>query len=191
VGVGQALVGIADVNPLQVKLYLPEQVVKSLRPAQPVEVRPDVASDEVLAGRVELISPVVDPQTATVKVTLKVDDLRGAARVGSFVRARITTDVHQQATAIPKRGVVSEAGASYVFVAQADSVSKVAVETGYADDDYIELTTGAKVGDRIVVVGQGGLRQGSKIRVLATPTPTADVAAKPQAAAADVDAGGH
>lgn len=191
VGVGQALVSIADVNPLQVKLYLPEQVVKSLRLDQPVEVRPDVSSDEALAGTVELISPVVDPQTATVKVTLRVEDLRGAARVGSFVRARITTDVHQQALAIPKRGVVSEAGASYVFVAVADSVTKLAVETGYADDDFIELTSGAKLGDRIVVVGQGGLRQGSKIRVLEAPTAAAAVAAKPQPSATDVDAGGN
>ncbi len=164
---GEKLVGLADVSPMEIKLYLPEQVVRKLGTDQPVEIRPDVAPDQVLTGDVERIAPTVDPSTSTVKVTLKVRESGGTARVGSFVRARITTDVHRGAASVPKKALVPEAGATYLFVAEADTVRKVPVTTGYADDEFVEITGGVDLGDRVVTVGQGGLRQGSRIRDLA------------------------
>ena len=52
-------------------------------------------------------------------------------------------------------------------VAEGDSVRKVTVITGYADDDFIEITAGLTAGEKVVTIGQGGLRQGSKIKDLA------------------------
>jgi RND family efflux transporter MFP subunit len=166
--IGQPLVGLAEAPPLEVKLFLPEQVVKQLHADQPVEIRPDVDPDAVLAGTVERIAPTVDPATSTVKVVLRVDDTSAAARVGSFLRARITTDVRHNAVAVPKRALVPEAGATYVYLAEADSVRKVAVTTGYADDAFVEVASGLELGNRVVTVGQGGLRNGSKIHDLST-----------------------
>ena len=165
---GMPLLGLADVNPMEVRLFLPEQVVQDLRIGQPVEVRPDVA-DAPIHGTVDRIAPAVDPATSTIKVTLSVDNAEGAARVGSFVRARVTTDVHTDCIAIPKKALVAEAGVTYVYVAEADTVRRVSVVTGYADDDFAEITDGIHKGERVVTVGQGGLRTGSKIRDLSSP----------------------
>jgi RND family efflux transporter MFP subunit len=140
-----------------------------------VEIRSDVHPDGPLRGRVSRIAPAVDPATSTVKVTLEVENIDGRVRVGSFVRGRITTDVHEDVITVPKKALVAEAGMNYLFVVEADSVHKVPVTTGYNDDDYMEITSGIEEGDRVVTVGQGGLRPGSKIRDLAAPD-TADVA---------------
>jgi membrane fusion protein (multidrug efflux system) len=164
---GTALLILADVEPLEVNLHLPEQVVGSLAEGQTVEIRADVAPGSTLQGRVERIAAVVDPATSTVKVTLRVDELAAGVRVGSFVRARITTDVHLGAVAVPRKALVEEAGASFLFVAEADSVRKVEVQTGYADEEWIEIASGVAIGERIVVVGQGGLRTGSRVEDLA------------------------
>jgi len=175
---GDPLFSIADVSPLEVRLYLPEKIVTTLAPGQPVEIRSDVDAGRPLDGRVSRIAPAVDPATSTVKVTLEVENATGSARVGSFVRGRITEDV----ITVPKKALVAEAGMNYLFVVEADSVQKVPVTTGYSDDDYMEITSGLDLGDRVVTVGQGGLRPGSKIRDLAAETKkdadqdTADVA---------------
>lgn len=163
---GEPLVDIADVSPLEVRIYLPEKVVTRLRPGQPVEIRSDVDPTVPFQGIVDRIAPSVDPATSTVKVTLEVADPAGSARVGSFVRARITTDVAESVVAVPKRALVPEAGVNYLFVAEGDSVRKVTVTTGYADDDYIEITKGITLGEQVVTVGQGGLRHGTKIKDL-------------------------
>jgi RND family efflux transporter MFP subunit len=167
VNVGEPLVDIADVSPLEVRLYLPEKIVKTLKTGQPVEIRSDVAPDHRIDGMVHRIAPSVDPATSTVKVTLRVEDRGGVTRVGSFVRARITTDLVENAVSVPKKALVPEAGVTYVFVAEGDSVRKVTVTTGYADDDFIEITAGLTAGEKVVTIGQGGLRQGSKIKDLA------------------------
>jgi membrane fusion protein (multidrug efflux system) len=164
---GDALVDIADVSPLEVRIFLPEKVVSKLHPGQQVEIRSDIDPGTPFPGTVDRIAPAVDPATSTVKVTLQVENPAETARVGSFVRARITTDVAQDVVAVPKRALVPEAGVNYLFVAEADSVRKVPVTTGYADDDYIEITEGVSIGDQVVTVGQGGLRQGTKIKDLA------------------------
>jgi multidrug efflux pump subunit AcrA (membrane-fusion protein) len=68
--------------------------------------------------------------------------------------------------AVPSKALVSEAGATFLFVAEADSVRRVDVQTGYTDGEWIEVLAGVSEGDDVVVVGQGGLRNGSRIEQL-------------------------
>jgi membrane fusion protein (multidrug efflux system) len=164
--VGAPTVEIADVDPMEVKLFLPEKVVRRLSVGQPVEVRCDVDSDRSFESILERIAPVVDAATSTVKVTLRVDDPAARERTGSFVRARVTTDVHEGVVAVPRKSLVSEAGATFLFVAESDSVRRVDVATGYTDGDWIEVLEGVAEGDEVVTVGQGGLRHGSRIEEL-------------------------
>lgn len=163
---GAATLSLADVNPMQVKLFLPEKIVRRLAVGQPVEVRCDVDQDTAFDSVLERIAPVVDAATSTVKVTLRVDDPAARDRTGSFIRARVTTDVHEDVVAVPRKALVSEAGATFLFVAEADSVRRVDVETGYTDGDWIEVVAGVQPGEDVVVVGQGGLRNGSRIEEL-------------------------
>jgi membrane fusion protein (multidrug efflux system) len=176
VKVGEPLLSIADVSPMEVKLYLPEKIATQLEPGQPVEIRSDVAPDSPLVGRVSRIAPSVDPATSTVKITLEVEGTGNTVRVGSFIRGRITTNVHEDVVSVPKKALVPEAGVTYLFLAEADTVRRVPVATGYADDTHVEITSGIEEGNQIVTVGQGGLRTGSKIRDLTNET-EAEVAA--------------
>lgn len=182
---GVPTISVADVSPMQVRLFLPEKVVRRLAVGQPVEVRCDVDRDTAFSSVLERIAPVVDAATSTVKVTLRVDDARAQERSGSFVRARVTTDVHEQVVAVPRKALVSEAGATFLFVAEADSVRRVDVATGYTDGEWIEIETGIDAGDDVVVVGQGGLRNGSRIEELPDAT---EVLADEESSAAELAA---
>jgi membrane fusion protein, multidrug efflux system len=166
VNVGQSLIEVADVSPLQLKLYLPEKMVGQLAAGQSVNLFSDVDPSLRLTGVVERIAPAVDPATSTVKVTLHVDAASGKARVGTFVRAHITTDIHKGAVSVPKKALVPEAGVTYLFIAEADTVRKVPVTTGYQDESFVEIVSGVTSGAKVVSVGQGGLRDGSKIKPL-------------------------
>jgi len=172
VNAGQPLLEIADVSPLELKLYLPEKLVGRLAVGQTVDLFSDVDPSLRLTGVVGRIAPAVDPATSTVKVTLHVDAAGGPVRVGSFVRARITTDVRRGAVAVPKKSLVPEAGVTYLYLAEADTVRKIPVTTGYTDESFTEIVSGIAAGDRVVCVGQGGLRHGSKIRLLAAAAGT-------------------
>ena len=84
----------------------------------------------------------------------------------SFARVRLKTGSFASALLLPRRGVLSEDGEDYVFVARGDSAVRVPVKLGAVEDETAQITAGLTRGDRVVTVGQGGLKQGSKIRVV-------------------------
>lgn len=166
VAAGTPLFAIADFDPLLARVYMPEKQVERVRVGQSVRLVPDARPQDAYAGRVLRIAPVVDTRSGTVKVTVELLGTPDGLRPGAFVRAEITTDVHERALVIPKQALVGEGGESYVFRAAADSVAKVRVETGVADGGHVEIVHGLAAGDRVVTVGQGGLKHGTRIRAL-------------------------
>ncbi|MBD3222616.1 efflux RND transporter periplasmic adaptor subunit [bacterium] len=155
---------LADFAPLRVRVHLPEPVAAKVTVGETVMIETEAGSDDI-AGRVERISPVVDPATGTVRVTLRLPE--GAeARVGGFVKARLTTDRKHDVLAVPKLALVEEGGLRSVFVAAADTVRKVEIETGLYDETHVEVTAGLEEGWEVVTLGRGGLRTGSRIEVL-------------------------
>ncbi len=166
VQLNQALFDIADFNPLLVRVFMPERQVERIAVGQVVDVFPDADDGTSHPGRVRMISPVVDTASGTVKVTVELEGAPEGLRIGSFVRARITTDVHEDALVIPKVALIEDGGESYVFRAEADSVIKVRVETGYTDTESAEVLVGLRDGDRVVTAGQGGLKHGTRVRDL-------------------------
>jgi RND family efflux transporter MFP subunit len=156
---------LGDFSPLRIRVHLPEAVARKVEVGQRVLVAPE-ALDETCEASVERISPVVDPATSTVRLTLLLAESENQARVGGFAKVRITTDSHHDALAIPKLALVEEGALRSVFVAEADTVRKIEVRTGLYDESHVEVLEGLEAGDYIVTMGQGGLRTGSQIKVL-------------------------
>jgi RND family efflux transporter MFP subunit len=163
--VSEPLFTLVDFEPLRVRIHLPEAVARNVSAGQ--EVQLDVESNaKPVPAVVERIAPVVDPGTSTVRLTLLVRGRQQDLRVGGFVKARIVTETQTQALSIPKLALVEEGGLRSVFLAEADSVRKVEIHTGLADDTHVEILDGLEAGAYVVSLGQGGLRTGSKIDVL-------------------------
>jgi membrane fusion protein (multidrug efflux system) len=123
----------------------------------------------VVEGRVERISPIVDQASGTVKVTVAMEP-RAGFRPGSFVRVEIRTDTKNDAIVIPKRALVEEDGQNYVYIASNDSAKRTKVELGYIREGNVEIRSGVAAGQRVVVAGQGALKEGGKIKVLSPQT---------------------
>ena len=85
---------------------------------------------------------------------------------GSFARIKVVTDTREGSLAIPRRSLISDAGELYVYVAESDSVRRADVKVGYQDEQFAEVLNGVDQGDSVVVVGMGGLRTGTKIKIL-------------------------
>ena len=162
---GAAVFALGDFSPLRVRVHLPEAVARKVEKGQRVLITPEAASGP-LEAVIERVSPVVDPITSTVRLTLLLADDCRRVSVGGFVKVRITTESHHQALAIPKTALVEEGALHSVFVAEADTVRNVEVETGLYDETHVEILEGLFCGDFVVTLGQGGLRTGAIVRVL-------------------------
>ena len=160
------LFSLADFSPLQADVFLSEKDASLIKAGQPSTVFSGVETDTGLHGKVARISPVVDQSTGTVKVTVELVHGDSLFKPGAFVRVEIQTDTREGSVLIPKRAIVEEDGESFVFVAHENEVTRVRVQLGYQNGGSIEILNGVAAGDSVVVAGQGGLKEGSKIRLV-------------------------
>ena len=162
----QAVYVVSDFDPLLAVLYVPENALARIKPGQPAELSADAMSGRVFTGRVARLSPVVDPQTGTFKVTVEVAHSERGLAPGMFSRVSITYDVHKNALTVPRSAILTEDGESAVYVVTDGTAHRVAVSLGYADGDKVEITRGLKAGDSVVTLGQNSLKDGTKVAIV-------------------------
>jgi len=163
---GRECFRLEDFTPILARVYFPEREAASVHPGQSAMVELNARPGESLPARVTLVNPVVDKSNGTFKVTLELPNPKGDLRPGAFARVRLKTGEFAGATLVPRRALMLEDGESYVFVARGDSVVRTRVTVGATEGERAQVMAGLAVGDRIITVGQGGLKTGSKIKVV-------------------------
>ncbi len=183
---GDELFTVADFDPLISRIYLPERDVLTLDEGRAVRISLRADSGIGFAGRIRQISPVVDTATGTVKVTIEARSVPAKVRPGAFVRIDVVRDRIADAVLMPREAVVRELQSAYVFVAKDGVAEKRSVTLGLEEDGVIQATSGVVAGEQIIVAGQGGLKDGSTVKLIAEAgaeaTETSDAATADAAA---------
>jgi RND family efflux transporter MFP subunit len=155
------LFDLAAFSPLYADIFLSEAESRAIKPGQAASISLDI-SQAAVAGRIVRISPVVDDETGTVKVTAEIQSPTAQFRPGAFVRVNIKTDTVEDAVLIPKSAVIERDGETYVFVTDNDIAHRKTVQLGYEDGASVEVRAGLGQGELVVVAGQGSLEEGEK-----------------------------
>ncbi|MGH9631535.1 MAG: efflux RND transporter periplasmic adaptor subunit, partial [Bryobacteraceae bacterium] len=162
------LFNLGEFSPLYADVFLSEREASQVKPSQAATVRLGVNDTAQLQGRVERISPIVDQATGTVKVTIELNPSVAGFKPGAFVRVEIRTDTRQNAVLIPKRAVLEEDGENFVYIATGETVNRQKIVVGYENEGNVEVRNGIDPGQKVVVAGQGALKEGAKIKVTQT-----------------------
>ncbi len=168
VSVGTPLFTLADFNPLLAKVHVPSREFNKLRRDQDVELVLDSGRQRV-RGRIKLISPVIDPASGTIKVTLEIPSYPEGTRPGDFAQVQIVTELREGAVLVPRSAVLTDKGETVVYVAAGDggaSAERRVVEVGFTDDERAQIVAGLAAAERVVVKGQRSLKHGSKLKIL-------------------------
>lgn len=160
----ETMFNLGAFSPLYAEIFVPEREARGVHPGQAATVRLGADDKQAANGRVQRLSPVVDQSSGTVKVTIEVPPVGTNFRPGAFVRVDVKTDVHEGVLLIPKRALIEEDGENYVYIADAGKASRKKVAIGFESDGLVEILTGLNGGQQVVVAGQGGLKEGSKIK---------------------------
>jgi membrane fusion protein (multidrug efflux system) len=163
---------VTDPDPLLALLHVPERQVGRLMDGQRATITVDALGEAEFAGRVDRISPVVDPSTGTIKVTVEVHDASGSLKPGMFARVNIVHNVHAGALLAPRDAIIEEDDESAVFVVSDSTAFRRVVKTGYVNSVHIEVLDGLALGDTLVTTGKGSLKDSSRVEMVnAGPAP--------------------
>ena len=156
---------LADLQPLLARVYVPSKAFKRLAQRQPVELELD-SSGVRLTGHIKLVSPVIDPTSGTIKVTLEIPEYPAGTRPGDFAHVRITTETHEDALLVPRNAVVQDRQQRIVYVVVDGRAQRRVVEVGFEQGNQAEILKGLVVGDSVVTKGQNSLKDGAAVKVL-------------------------
>jgi membrane fusion protein (multidrug efflux system) len=176
VSVGDELFSLANFNPLLARVHVPGKEIGTLRIGQVVSIVLD-SNKQPLIGHVDLISPVIDPTTGTIKVTVKIDAYPEGTRPGDFAHVTIVTEKHEEVLRVPNIAMFEDRGDQIVYVAADSVAARRVVVPGFIDDLYTEITTGLVDGEQVIVKGHRSLRDAAPIIVLEGDTRDADATA--------------
>lgn len=157
---------VASLEPLIAYLHVPEREYRRISPGQTAVIRIDALQGHEFQANVARIAPVVDPTTGTFKITVEVSDPSRRLKPGMFGRVSIVYDMHAQALQIPRSAIIDEAGETAVFIVEDDKAVRRPITTGYSNNGRIEILDGLTGSEKIVVVGQAGLKDGSKVSII-------------------------
>lgn len=166
IAVGDPVFRITSFEPLVAYLHIPEREYRQIAAGQPVRIDIDALAGAPVIADVTRVSPVVDPDTGTFKVTIEINDPQRRIKPGMFARMFIVYDRRENALQIPRSALVDDMSTTSVFVVENDVAKRRTVQTGYSGDGLIEITSGLDDDDHVVTVGQVGIKPDARVTVI-------------------------
>ncbi|MES1944550.1 cation efflux family protein [Salinisphaera sp. PC39] len=126
-----------------------------LAPGQKMKLTVRALPGKIFTGKTDWVSRDLDEQSRTVRVRAIVPNEDGLLRAGMFGSARIHTESEQRLALVPVDAVQTVDGRQVVFVpgAEPGAFRAVPVRTGTEADGQVEILSGVKPGERVVVSG--------------------------------------
>jgi multidrug efflux pump subunit AcrA (membrane-fusion protein) len=155
---------IVRVNPLRVRIDIPEQAISSVTVGQSVSVTTSAWPDKNFSGRVARISPNVTPTSRTMTVEAEIENASGALKPGQFATVRILQSRAEPAVLVPSRAVRTESGVSRVFVIKDGRAQERLVQLGQSEGDLVEIKGGVAADELVATSNIEQLSDGMAVR---------------------------
>ena len=160
------LFSMVNLDNIIATVHVPERELSVIQRGQLTYLTSDYLDDKRFEGYVKRISPVVNPETGTFKVTIGLDLDHDGLRPGMFVNAFIVTQTNDNALILNKDAIVYDGNKRFVFVVKDSLAYKMPVEVGFEDASRIEIINGISDTADVIIVGQNGLRDKTKVKIV-------------------------
>jgi multidrug efflux system membrane fusion protein len=166
------IVVVTQLQPMSVLFTIPEDNVHSVLDrvnggaTLPVDAWDRSQTVKITSGTLSAVDTVVDPTTGSVKLRALFDNKDNKLFPAQFVNIRLLVDTLHNQTVVPVAAIQRGADGSFVFVVTPDkTVNQRNVKTGVQDGDNIQIVSGVKAGDTVVVDGADRLRDGADVEI--------------------------
>ena len=166
ISVGDPVFRVTSLDPLVAYLYVPEREYRNIAKDQVVGIEIDALQGQRILATVTRVSPVVDAETGTFKVTIEISDEQRRIKPGMFGRMYIVYDERKNVLQVPRSAVLEESSETSVFVVEDDKAIRKAVQIGYSNRGMVEITDGLTDDDLVITVGQVGLKNDAVVTVI-------------------------
>ena len=160
----QKVATIVNINPLRVKIDVPEQAIPQIHQGESVSVSVAGYPDRTFAGRVARISPNVTASSRTLSVEADVENPNAELKPGQFATIRVLLPQQGTAVMVPQRALRTISGATYVFVIKNGFAQQRLIQSGQSESDMIEIKSGIAADEVVAISNVDQLSDGVAVR---------------------------
>jgi multidrug efflux pump subunit AcrA (membrane-fusion protein) len=158
------LVIIINTDAVKLTVSVIESEIGKVRDGLPVQVVVPAWPDRRFSGHISNVLPIVDPMSRTAKVEVKVPNSGRALKPGMSATAELILGRHTGVVTVPRAAIIEKMGERYVFLYEDGKAKRANIQTGYDDGQRVEVTSGIRVGDKLIASDLNVLKDGSKVR---------------------------
>ncbi len=156
----RAVYRIADLSDIRVEASAFERDLAALAPGARALIRTPSYPDESFAGVLRTIGGEVDPQTRSIAALFAVPNPGGKLKLNMSASVEIATGASASVLAVPTSAIIESGARRVVFVHTAPETFELRDVTlgSRSGGGYVEITSGIRAGDRVLVGGTHQLR---------------------------------
>ncbi len=171
VRVNTPLITLVQIDPIRLKIEVPERMAPWLRTGQIAQVSLEAFENRTFTGKIWRISPTVDQTKRTFLVEALIANPKGELKPGSYARAKIPTDKIERICLVPMSAVTYLFGTNKAYVVRnGDTIDARDLKLGDRYGQDVEVIEGVREGDEIAITQLSRLETGTKVRVNAVPS---------------------
>lgn len=159
---------IVNVDPLRVRLKVPEKVAGWIAVGQPVSVAVEAFPGRSFVGKISRMSPSVDTETRTLELEALLDNKDGLLKPGFFAKARVASSQVESVLMVPHGAVRYVFGVYKIFTVEDGKAHEAEVKLGDKSGEEVEILEGLQDKQKIAVPLEGQeLRDGVPVEPVA------------------------
>ncbi len=164
---GVPILEIDDENIIKLITSVPESIFPHIKKGMQIEFTTDAYPKTIFSGKIFRIYPVLNPQTRSANIEIRIPNKKLMLRSGMFAHVRIDLGV-KRALAVPLDGLIKMSGTGnyYAFTISNGKAHIRNIKTGIIQNNLVEIISGLKLGDKMVIKGQRQLKDGIDVKII-------------------------
>jgi len=159
-----ALTTISQLNQMKIDFTVPERYIPQIKLGQFVNFTVE-GNNRTYAAKVVATQSKIMENTRSLQVRAAVQGSQSGLTPGNFAKVIINFEPNPNAIMIPTQAIVPQARGKRVYLYNRGKAKAVDVTTGLRDSANVQVLTGLKPGDTILVTGLLTVRPDAKVNL--------------------------
>lgn len=166
VNVGQNLVSLQMIDPIEVEFNIPETYLSNIAVNQNVTAVSRAYPNQAFTGTIYAIDAEMNVNNRSVAVRATIPNVNNKLLPGGFVEISLDFTSKAPALVIPQIAVFYDVGQANVYKVVANKAVKTKIKLGERDQENVLVLDGLAVNDTIVSAGQLSLEDGAMVKIM-------------------------
>jgi membrane fusion protein (multidrug efflux system) len=160
-----AVVTMMDFSRVRIDVAVPESEVPLVTTNVPAAVTVEELPQKVFSGNVTRFEYALDQTTKTMIAEIEIHNPKLELRPGMYAIVRLGIERKSDTLLAPADAIVTEKAGAFVFLAENNQAKKTPVQTGFNDGTNVEILSGAKPEQSLILAGKQSLNNGQPIAI--------------------------